>query len=304
MSDQVSVFISYAHEDAELARALASSLKKRGCKVWIDEGEMLVGESLIERIATAISEVHFVVALVSEASVNSPWCQKELSLAITGGLGREGVRVLPLQVGDVEMPATLADVLYLPLDPSSVSDAAARIKKDAEGHLAREKPSVPVRCVEVAPAARPPAKLDEEAFEFEPIKLVGIAKEGVGKPRDDGTRGSALYAVPLRLSRRPPADWATLFVHNWDRPPSFSTMHRPGICRVSGDTAILDGTTMEELEKYHLKTLKLALQVTNERYEQHLRSEFERKKREREAEDLHRREVEDIASRLKFDDEP
>ena len=81
-------------------------------------------------------------------------------------------------------------------------------------------------------------------------------------------------------------------------------MHRPGICRVSGDTAILDGTTMEELEKYHLKTLKLALQVTNERYEQHLRSEFERKKREREAEDLHRREVEDIASRLKFDDEP
>jgi hypothetical protein len=41
-------------------------------------------------------------------------------------------------------------------------------------------------------------------------------------------------------------------------------MHRPGIARVYGDRIILDGTTMEEIERYHAKTLKLALEKTNE----------------------------------------
>jgi TIR domain len=92
-----SIFISYAHEDGELARALGQALPRRKCAVWIDEGEMRVGDSLIERIATAIREVEFVVALVSEASVGSNWCKKELSLAITGGLGREGVEGSPAE---------------------------------------------------------------------------------------------------------------------------------------------------------------------------------------------------------------
>lgn len=117
-----SIFISYAHEDGELARALGQALPRRKCPVWIDEGEMRVGDSLIERIATAIREVEFVVALVSEASVGSNWCKKELSLAITGGLGREGVKVLPLRVGNVEMPAALTDTFWLALGiPSRVS---------------------------------------------------------------------------------------------------------------------------------------------------------------------------------------
>jgi hypothetical protein len=35
-----SIFISYAHEDADLARELAQALRRRKCRVWIDEGEM------------------------------------------------------------------------------------------------------------------------------------------------------------------------------------------------------------------------------------------------------------------------
>ncbi len=100
---------------------------------------MRVGDSLIERITTAIREVEFVVALVLEASVESNWCKKELSLAITGGLGREGARVLPLRVADVDMPPALADTFRLALVPSPVSDAAGQIKKDAEACLADER---------------------------------------------------------------------------------------------------------------------------------------------------------------------
>jgi hypothetical protein len=308
-----SVFISYAHEDADLARALAQALRRRECRVWIDEGEMRIGDSLIERIATAIREVEFVVALVSDASIESNWCKKELSLAITGGLGREGVKVLPLRVGGVEMPPALADTYWLALDPSSVSAAAARIKKDAEAHLADEgrvqhvaRP-VPGTSAKTGPRRPDPERTSPEPGsapeEFEPINLAGIVREGVGQPRNDRTPGSALYRIPLRLSRVPPPDWTRLFEANWDRPPSWTSMHRPGICRVSGDTVVLDGTTMEELERYHLKTLKLALDVTNERYAEHLRKTHEQERRKREEREQHERDVDDIARRLRFDDD-
>lgn len=45
-----STFISYAHEDQWLARELASGLRGAGCRVWIDEGELLIGDSLIQPI--------------------------------------------------------------------------------------------------------------------------------------------------------------------------------------------------------------------------------------------------------------
>ena len=40
-------------------------------------------------------------------------------------------------------------------------------------------------------------------------------------------------------------------------------MHRPGILRISGDRVVLDGATIEEVERYHAKTLSLAVEATN-----------------------------------------
>jgi hypothetical protein len=114
-----SVFISYAHEDAELARWFARELQAAGYRVWIDEGELRVGDSLIERISTGIRGAQFVLALVSTASVDSNWCRRELSMAISGELRPTGVRVLRVRVGDVEMPATLEGVFYQSVDPAA-----------------------------------------------------------------------------------------------------------------------------------------------------------------------------------------
>jgi hypothetical protein len=101
----------------------------------------------------------------------------------------------------------------------------------------------------------------------DPIKIVGVIEEEVTLPRNDETRDSAVYAVPFQLSRHPSSRWARLFVENWNNPPSYTTMHRPGIAKVRDDKIILDGTTMYEVERYHAKTLKLALQKTNDEAE-------------------------------------
>jgi len=135
----------------------------------------------------------------------------------------------------------------------------------------------------------------------EPIEVVGVAKDRVGQPVNDGTAGSGLYSVPLQLSRSPSSTWARFFVQCWDRPPSFSTMHRPGIASVSGGMIVLDGTTIDEVEQYHLGTIKACIQQANDA--EILYVEAERQKRERaEAERKdHQAHVDEVADRLKFD---
>lgn len=134
----------------------------------------------------------------------------------------------------------------------------------------------------------------------ESIRVEGIIIEEVTLPKNDATSGSALYAVPFRLSEKPTATWIELFVRSWKLPPRFTSMHRPGIARVEGDRIILDGTTIEEVKRYHLDTLKLAVSEANR-----LAGEENRTSNRREVtsqRQRHREHVAEVAKGLKFDD--
>jgi hypothetical protein len=98
----------------------------------------------------------------------------------------------------------------------------------------------------------------------EPIRLIEVIADEVTAPRLDGGRGSALYRVPIQLSRQPGARWTELFIEAWNHPSSFTTMHRPGIASVADDRIVLDGTTLEEVKTYHAATLKLAVDMANQ----------------------------------------
>ncbi|MDX6622700.1 MAG: hypothetical protein QOE75_632 [Solirubrobacterales bacterium] len=151
-------FISYAHKDRAIAYEIAFGLERRGCRVWIDQGELSVGDSLVERLAEAIHEVDFVVALVSPHSVESSWCRRELSLAMTHEIdleGRFGVRrVLPLRLGEVRMPPLLRDKLYLSVAYDSPGSIVPKLWEDMGGQVAsspgEEPSSLPADGAEVA----------------------------------------------------------------------------------------------------------------------------------------------------------
>ena len=78
-------------------------------------------------------------------------------------------------------------------------------------------------------------------------------------------------------------------------------MHRPGIATVTGDKIHLDGTTMEEVERYHRDTLKLAVAETNKEIEEFDQRQRTAEERAREQRDAHERAVKDAATRIKFD---
>jgi hypothetical protein len=80
-------------------------------------------------------------------------------------------------------------------------------------------------------------------------------------------------------------------------------MHRPGIASLEDDTVVLNGTTLDEVQKYHRDTLILAANEANKRFAEAYKAA--RIADEQEAGRLsdHRKDVEEKAKRIKFDED-
>jgi TIR domain len=295
--DVASVFISYAHADKPLAFALRDGLSGSGCRVWVDEGELRIGDSLVQRISEALDRVDFVAVLVSEASVGSDWCRKEVSLAMTGEINQQGITVLPLRIDGTPMPESLKDKLYLDVERDDVALAISDLMESIRRHLS---PNLPLPPRKRPPATCGPPCPQPPTESSEPNRITGIDTDHINGTRNDGTRGCGLYAVPFMLSHNPDDRWAALLVENWDHPARFTSMHRPGIARVAGDRIVLGGTTIDEVERYHLDTLKLAVTATNEQYRSLVDRERAEEQLQRRADEDQRRGVQDTVGRLDF----
>jgi hypothetical protein len=107
-----SIFLSHSHADKSLARKLAADLRVAGHVVWIDEAEIEIGDSLVEKIREGIDQVDYVAALLSSTSVESEWVKRELDLASNREIDERRVVVLPLMVEEVVLPGFLKGKFY------------------------------------------------------------------------------------------------------------------------------------------------------------------------------------------------
>jgi hypothetical protein len=74
------VFVSHASEDKDaIARPLAEELSRRGRKVWFDEYELMLGDSLRERIEEGLAHSTVGVVILSHAFFSKRWPQEELN---------------------------------------------------------------------------------------------------------------------------------------------------------------------------------------------------------------------------------
>ena len=73
------VFISHASEDKDdVARPLTKALGQRGLKVWLDEQELTLGDSLSRKIDDGLARSRFGVVVLSQAFFRKDWPQREL----------------------------------------------------------------------------------------------------------------------------------------------------------------------------------------------------------------------------------
>jgi hypothetical protein len=93
-------------------RGLASKLTAKDIKVWLDEAEINMGDSLSEKIGSAISEMRYFTIILSDNSIGSEWVKKELQVAIQKELAEKRVVILPLLLHRVDLPTFLKDKKY------------------------------------------------------------------------------------------------------------------------------------------------------------------------------------------------
>jgi hypothetical protein len=108
-----SIFLSHNSNDKNFVRRLANDLRANGIKAWVDEAEILIGDSLLDKIQMGISEMDYLGVILSENSVNSEWVRKEIEMAMTLEIEGRKVKVLPFLLSeDIEIPLFLRSRLY------------------------------------------------------------------------------------------------------------------------------------------------------------------------------------------------
>lgn len=108
----INVFISHNYKDKPMARKIAKELNKYGIKPWIDESEIKLGDSLIEKIRDGLDHMDYLIALISGNSVESEWVKKELDIAMNSEIEGKRVITIPILVGKCVLPGFLKGKLY------------------------------------------------------------------------------------------------------------------------------------------------------------------------------------------------
>jgi hypothetical protein len=125
-------FISHATEDKEgIVRPLAQALHAQGLRVWYDEFELQVGDSLRRKIDHGIARSRFGIVVLSRSFFEKSWSQYELDGLVSMSMSGNQV-ILPLwheisKDDVIRQSPTLADKVALRTSDYSVAEIAQEI---------------------------------------------------------------------------------------------------------------------------------------------------------------------------------
>jgi hypothetical protein len=109
------VFISHRKSDDKQAEQLAEEIRKAGHRVWLDEWDVKLGDSIIERMNEGLEGASYVVVCYSSSGITSQWMGREWMSALARQLDGHNVRLLPVLLTGGGPPAILADIQYADL---------------------------------------------------------------------------------------------------------------------------------------------------------------------------------------------
>ncbi|QCW98999.1 TIR domain-containing protein [Aggregatimonas sangjinii] len=306
-------FISYAWESDEIklwVKHLATELRTDGIDAKLDQWEIVPGDQMPHFMEKSVRENDYVLIVCTPK-------YKSKSENRVGGVGYEG------DIMTAEVLQSSNHRKFIPILKEGTKDNAIPswlqgkyyVNLTNEKHYVNNYSDLTTTLLntrETAPALSPTTRREVVKNTYipkdkkinskdEPIRIKGILISEITQPKNDGTKGSALYKIPFELNRTPSYEWADLFVNAWNRPSKFTSMHRSGIASTYGNKVILDGTTIEEVEKYHKDTLKLAVHTANQQLKRINLQKEQEAERERLERERHTKNIEDIGGRISFD---
>lgn len=155
-SESPKVFISHASEDKErFVIDFATKLRSNGVDAWVDQWEINVGDSLIDKIfEQGISEADFFIIVLSHNSIQKPWVKEELNAASIKRI-EKSTKVIPVIIDrDVIVPEVLKTTVWEIIEninnyDSSLKKILSSIYDVYEKPELGSKPAYAIKAVEV-----------------------------------------------------------------------------------------------------------------------------------------------------------
>ncbi len=111
------VFVSYGPEDAEWVRTFAGRLGEKGLRVAYDEVVSRPGGIRVHTVEAAIRAATHGLLVFSPASVGNGWVDQEYAALMQRSI-EDGVRFIPVVVGDVRLPEFAATRYFVDFRPA------------------------------------------------------------------------------------------------------------------------------------------------------------------------------------------
>ena len=133
------VFISHATEDKdEIARPLAKALRDKNLKVWYDEFELKIGDSLRQKIDKGVANSKFSIVVLSKSFIGKNWTNYELDGIVSKYLTGEQ-RLLPIwhkitKQEVIDYSPSLADKVARSTATHTVDEIAVEIAEFIKTH--------------------------------------------------------------------------------------------------------------------------------------------------------------------------
>jgi len=108
---QNDTFISYFHGDKPFAKKLKSALELRDLRIWIDESEILIGDSFFEKINEGLRDSYTFIIILSPEALQRAWVKRELGGAFASSMDGE-IKILPILHKECKLPELMGDYKY------------------------------------------------------------------------------------------------------------------------------------------------------------------------------------------------
>jgi hypothetical protein len=126
------VFLSFANQDRDFAQSLRKHLSILGHKVWSFDEQLTPGERWQDAIIARLKEVDALVVIVSANSSRSTWIYHELGAAVAYARERGRPIIAPVVLGDVELPAQLAQFQGVFSPDANAEEVALKLAEGLE----------------------------------------------------------------------------------------------------------------------------------------------------------------------------
>jgi hypothetical protein len=111
------VFLSHASPDKPSVRRIAEALRAAGHEPWVDEDEILVGESIPTAVERGLRDADFVVICLSITAAARGWVETERDATLMQQFRERKERLLPVRLEDVAPPHLLTPFASVDLFP-------------------------------------------------------------------------------------------------------------------------------------------------------------------------------------------